>query len=97
MKIEILKLPHSLTREELTIILKKATGFKFPDYCIEELVIQKDIGLPYVHVSCVNTGFNMNLYKDYFIKVDGYSNKIKNINLLDMFEVLLENEIIKIN
>ncbi len=97
MKIEILKTPHSLTREELSSILKKATGFKFPDYCIEELAIQKDTFVSFVSVMCIHTGFTMALYKDYSIKIDGYSKYVKNTNLIDMFEVLLENEIIKIN
>ena len=95
MALEVLKKPHELSKEELANIFKKATGFNFSEYLIEEFKINKDSD--FIKVTCSNTGFSMLLYSDYSIKVDGYSNKIKNINLVEMTDVLLKNKIIKIN
>ena len=96
--IEILKRPHELTKQELSDVFKKATGFNFQSYQIDELIIQKDKMLSFVTVMCTNTGFTMTLDKDYSVNVESSVARLSGkVNVVGITDVLLMNGIIKLN
>ena len=99
MKIEIIKTPNQLTKDELVSIFKKATGFNFQKYCIDEFEIDhnKNMFVPVTNISCKNTGYSAIIHKDYSIEVKSSVVQLSNkTNILGIADVLLSNGIIKV-
>lgn len=97
MKIEILKKPKDLNRDELSGIFKKATGFDFQEFCVKDFVINNNGGVVPLSIYCKFTGYSMYVYNDYKIEVQNTVAPLSGrMDVIGVLDVLLNFGIIKI-
>lgn len=98
--IEILKKPIDLQDSELKKIFKSIIDFKFDDWIIDELKINRtkfDDIESIIDINCHNTGYSLVIKENYNINIESFDSSNNTINMIDVLNCLLEIGAIKIN
>lgn len=97
--IEILKKPVDLQDSELKKLFTSIIDFKFDDWIIDELKINRekiDDTESIIDINCENTGYSMIIKENYKIDIESFDSN-STIKMIDVLNCLLEIGAIKIN